>query len=111
MTQLPELPSRNSINQFFLLTGLWVVLHVSAFTTDQAYSNQAAWAAFANTNDGFGTWLETNPAGGTRSFVDDQSTNSTLAPPASGQRSVPFVQAASDWTHSIKTMLFVFVLL
>lgn len=58
-----------------------------AWFADQAYSNQAAWTAFGNTNDSFGTWLETNPAGGTRSFVDDQTTNSTFGSPASGQRS------------------------
>jgi hypothetical protein len=57
-----------------------------AYFADSGYSNAAAWQAFGNTNDGFGTWLETNPAGGTRSFVDDQTTNSTFGPPASGQR-------------------------
>ncbi|MEF8769655.1 hypothetical protein [Candidatus Accumulibacter contiguus] len=41
MTPLPQLPTRDSINRFFLLTGLWVLLHVSAFTTDQAYSTLA----------------------------------------------------------------------
>jgi hypothetical protein len=35
------LPTRESINRFFLLTGLWVLLHVSAFTNDQSYSTLA----------------------------------------------------------------------
>lgn len=58
-----------------------------AYFADNSYSNAALWQAFGNTNDGFGSWLETNPAGGTRSFVDDQTTNSTFGPPSSGQRS------------------------
>ena len=56
------------------------------YFADNAYSNAAPWAAFANTNLGFGVWLETN-ASGTRTFVDDEGTNSTLAPPSAGQRS------------------------
>lgn len=36
-----ELPSRDRIDRFFLITGLWVVLHVSAFTTGKAYSAPA----------------------------------------------------------------------
>ncbi len=35
------LPSRDSINRFFVLSGLWVTLHVSVFTTQQAYSTLA----------------------------------------------------------------------
>ena len=41
MTPLPQLPTRDSIKRFFLLTGLWVLLHVSAFTNDQGYSTLA----------------------------------------------------------------------
>ncbi|MEF8754575.1 MAG: hypothetical protein V5B60_11685 [Accumulibacter sp.] len=39
------LPSRHQIDRFFLLSGFWVVLHVSAFTTGNAYSTPAlvAW--------------------------------------------------------------------
>ncbi|MBL8392880.1 MAG: DUF3413 domain-containing protein, partial [Candidatus Accumulibacter sp.] len=39
------LPSRHQIDCFFLLSGLWVVLHVSAFTTGSAYATPAlvAW--------------------------------------------------------------------
>lgn len=36
-----QLPSRDSINRFFVLSGLWVTLHVSVFTTQQAYSTLA----------------------------------------------------------------------
>ena len=57
------------------------------FYANGNYSNQAGWTAFGNTNDGYGTWLETNSAGGTRTFVDDESANSTFGPPAGGQRS------------------------
>ena len=35
------LPSRNQIDRFFLLSGLWAVLHVSVFTTEKAYSSLA----------------------------------------------------------------------
>ena len=40
-TKLPmtTLPSRDRIDRFFLLTGLWVALHVSAFTTGKAYGS------------------------------------------------------------------------
>jgi hypothetical protein len=57
------------------------------FFTDAGYSNTSAWSAFANTNNGVGTWLETNTAASTRQFADDQSTNTTLGAPAQGQRS------------------------
>jgi membrane-anchored protein YejM (alkaline phosphatase superfamily) len=35
---MTELPSRDKIDRFFLLSGLWVALQVSAFTTAKAYS-------------------------------------------------------------------------
>ena len=38
---MTQLPSRHSIDRFFFLTGLWVVLHVSAFTSAKAYSTPA----------------------------------------------------------------------
>lgn len=38
---MSPLPSRDSINRFFVLSGLWVTLHVSVFTTQQAYSTLA----------------------------------------------------------------------
>ena len=57
-----------------------------AWFANGSLSNQANWTSFGNTNQGFGAWLETNPAGGTRSFVDDETTNSTFGPPPGGQR-------------------------
>jgi membrane-anchored protein YejM (alkaline phosphatase superfamily) len=38
---MTELPSRDKIDRFFLLSGLWVALQVSAFTTAKAYSTLA----------------------------------------------------------------------
>lgn len=38
---MTKLPARDRIDRFFLLTGLWVALHVSAFTTAKAYSTPA----------------------------------------------------------------------
>ena len=38
---MSPLPSRDSINRFFVLSGLWVTLHVSVFATQQAYSTLA----------------------------------------------------------------------
>ncbi len=58
-----------------------------AWFANGGYSNQAGWTFFGNTNDGFGTWLETNLIGGTHSFTDDETTNSTFGPPSGGQRS------------------------
>ncbi|HMP76858.1 MAG TPA: hypothetical protein PKE12_11255 [Kiritimatiellia bacterium] len=56
------------------------------FYADANYTNGVAWSPFANTNLGFGAWQETDPTGGVRNFVDDEGTNSTLAPPAQGHR-------------------------
>jgi hypothetical protein len=53
---------------------------------DGGYSNNMPWAPFANTNNGYGTWLETNASSTTYTFIDDYGTNTTLTPPASGQR-------------------------
>jgi hypothetical protein len=50
------------------------------YYTDANYTNGATWLPFANTNIGFGAWFETN-ATGTRSFTDDEGTNTTLGPP------------------------------
>ena len=38
---MTELPSRPQIDRFFLLSGLWVALQVTAFTTGKAYSTLA----------------------------------------------------------------------
>jgi hypothetical protein len=52
---------------------------------DANYTNGVPWQPFANTNLGFGVWVETNTSG-TRVFTDDEGTNSTLGPPAQGRR-------------------------
>jgi hypothetical protein len=56
------------------------------YYANAGYSNNATWNAFANTNNGVGTWLETNTSPATRQFADDETTNSTLGAPAGGQR-------------------------
>ncbi len=55
------------------------------FYADGGVKNASAWAPFANTNHGVGSWTETN-ASGTRTFTDDEAANTTVAPPATGQR-------------------------
>lgn len=55
------------------------------FYTDVNFTNDAPWLPFANTNLGIGSWFETNAAG-TRTFIDDESTNTTLNPPALQRR-------------------------
>lgn len=57
------------------------------FYANGTYGNAPAWTSFGNTNNGFGVWFETNAAGSERSFVDDETTNSTLGAPSGGQRS------------------------
>jgi len=38
---ITELPSRPQLDRFFLLSGLWVAIHVSCFTTAKTYSTPA----------------------------------------------------------------------
>lgn len=55
------------------------------YFTDAKYTNGVTWLPFANPAHGFGSWRETSPTS-TYSFVDDEGTNTTLAPPAQGYR-------------------------
>ncbi len=56
------------------------------FYADDNYTNGIVWTPFANQAGGVGTWLENSATGGVFTFVDDQTTNTTLAPPAQGRR-------------------------
>lgn len=53
---------------------------------DASPTNNASWQPFANAAQGIGTWTETNLAPSTFSFRDDEGPATTLAPPATGQR-------------------------
>ncbi len=44
-------------------------------------TTNVTWSFFGNTNNGFGTWIETNTVPTTHTFVDDQTTNSTFGAP------------------------------
>ena len=46
----------------------------------------AGWTPFANPANGVGTWLEAGGAPSTFTFVDDGSSDTTLAPPPGGRR-------------------------
>ena len=56
------------------------------YYADGALSNGMLWTPFANSNNGFGTWFETSTVNSTRTFIDDESTNSTMGPPNNAQR-------------------------
>ena len=56
------------------------------YYADEGLSNNAPWMLFANTNDGFGTWLETNTVPASHTFVDDEGTNTTSGGPFTGRR-------------------------
>ncbi|MBP7829543.1 MAG: hypothetical protein KA248_06460 [Kiritimatiellae bacterium] len=49
-------------------------------------TNGTAWSGFGDTNLGVGTWLETSPTGGVRTFIDDQTTATSSNPPPDGRR-------------------------
>ncbi len=53
---------------------------------DDSLATNSNWSTFANTNNGFGTWLEPGPGSSTHSFVDNESTNTTVVTPATGHR-------------------------
>jgi hypothetical protein len=53
----------------------------SIFFSDQPLDNNMIWNPFANLANGIGTWLETNVAASTFTFIDDQGPNTTLGPP------------------------------
>ena len=56
------------------------------YYTDAELTNGLVWLPFANTNNGYGVWHETNTARTTYTFVDDEGTNTTDGAPADGRR-------------------------
>jgi len=58
----------------------------SIFYADGELTNGLAWLPFANTNNGIGTWRETNTVRATYTFVDNEGTNTTGGAPADGRR-------------------------
>ena len=50
MTPMPQLPTRDSIKRFFLLSGLWLLLHVTAVPNDQADTTHARYWTVATDN-------------------------------------------------------------
>ena len=59
--------------------------HYTIFYRDDLIA-ASGWYGFGNTNLGVGTWLETNLAPTTYTFVDDETPNTTTNPPATGHR-------------------------
>lgn len=53
---------------------------------DEGLSNGTPWSLFANTNNGFGAWLETNTSPAAYTFVDDEGTNTTAGGSSTGRR-------------------------
>jgi len=53
---------------------------------DDPLTDGTAWSGFANTNDGIGTWIETNTQSGHYTFTDDFTTNTTDNTPANSYR-------------------------
>ena len=60
------------------------------YYTDGSLNNQPTWIPFANAANGIGTWIETNITATTRTFVDDESPNTTGGAPAGGMRNYRF---------------------
>ena len=58
----------------------------TVYFTDDAPSGSVLWIPFANTNNGFGTWIETNAAASTYTFVDDEGTNTSGSAPMGDYR-------------------------
>lgn len=58
----------------------------TVFYSDSELAGGMAWLEFANTNDGFGSWRETNDVPTTHAFVDDEGSDTTGGPPAHGRR-------------------------
>ncbi len=53
---------------------------------DGGMTNDMTWSPFGNTNNGFGTWIETSTVSATHAFVDDEGTNTTSETPAADHR-------------------------
>ena len=71
-------------------------------------ATSAVWVGFARTNNGFGSWQETNSVPSLFSFTDDYGTNTTLGLPATDRRSYrikvsnvvpPFVPLFPVWIN------------
>ncbi|MFH0952877.1 MAG: hypothetical protein V1873_00955 [Verrucomicrobiota bacterium] len=60
--------------------------HYVIYFGDGNLTNSMAWSKFADTNNGIGTWTETNLAPTTHTFTDDEGPNTTLGGPATGRR-------------------------
>jgi len=60
------------------------------YYSDSPVMNNMPWTPFANSVDGVGTWIETNSAATTRTFVDDEGPNTTTAAPVGGVRNYRF---------------------
>lgn len=60
--------------------------HYAIYFGNSGMSNNMPWSAFANTNLGIGSWLETSPTSTTYTFTDDEGTNTTAGTPANEHR-------------------------
>ncbi|MBN1269782.1 MAG: hypothetical protein JXB04_09355, partial [Kiritimatiellae bacterium] len=60
--------------------------HYTVFFSDHRLSNGVPWSGFADTNNGVGTWTETNAAAATFTFLDDFTPSTTAGEPAGGGR-------------------------
>ncbi|HPF99566.1 MAG TPA: carbohydrate-binding protein [Kiritimatiellia bacterium] len=58
----------------------------TVYFSDSDLTNGLTWQPFANTNNGYGTWLETNTICTTHTFTDDEGVDSTGGAPADGRR-------------------------
>ncbi|MFH0878598.1 MAG: fibronectin type III domain-containing protein [Lentisphaerota bacterium] len=58
----------------------------TVFYADMNFTNNVDWLKFGNTNNGIGTWLETNASPSAYSFNDNQTAETTTNAPASGRR-------------------------
>ncbi len=54
--------------------------------TDATDGRWISWSAFGSQAQGVGAWLETNAGGGTFTFTDDETANTTTGAPATGLR-------------------------
>ncbi|HMP90210.1 MAG TPA: alpha-amylase family glycosyl hydrolase [Kiritimatiellia bacterium] len=60
------------------------------YFADGTWNDSMSWSTFANLANGIGTWLETNTVSASRTFVDDESADTTGGAPAGGVRNYRF---------------------
>ena len=60
--------------------------HYTIQYADDLGTNGITWFGFGNTNDGIGTWAETNSTAATHTFTDDETADTTTNTPAAGRR-------------------------